>query len=301
MRITNSIIATAQWDGLAANMAALMKAQSQVSSGKRLQAASDDPLAATQIMSSGSALRALDQYKTNVQAASSRIAQEDAVLSQIGDLVTRAKELGLQEGGSTSTDATRSVANAEVQQIFGAIVSLGNTKFGNEYLFGGAQSQTEPFAATGTGATLDYTTTTPQGGRSIVTGDGQTMAIAHDGKQLLLDSGVLDAVKQLSRSLDPASPTYGQAGITASLTSIDTAFNNVQSLVGDVGAKGKELDSTQQNLDAYKTNLTTFKSNLEDIDVEKAVTDLTSRQLAYQAAMLATSKVMGLTLSDYLK
>jgi flagellar hook-associated protein 3 FlgL len=301
MRITNSIIATSQWNGLAANMAALMKAQAQVSSGNRLQAASDDPLAATQIMSSSSSLRALDQYKTNVQAASSRIAQEDAVLSQIGDLVTRAKELGLQEGGSTSTDATRSVANAEVQQIFGQIVSLGNTKFGNEYLFGGAQSQTEPFAATGAGATLDYTTTTPQGGRSITVGDGQTMAIAHDGKQLLLDSGVLDAIKQLSRSLDPASPTYGQAGIGASLTSIDTAFNNVQSLVGDLGAKGKELDSTQQNLYAYKTNHTTFKSNLSDIDVEQAVTDLTSRQLAYQAAMLATSKVMGLTLSDYLK
>jgi len=282
-------------------MAALLKAQAQVSSGKRMQAPSDDPLAATQVMSSGSSLRALDQYRSNVQAASSRIAQEDAVLQQIGDLVTRAKEIGLSEGGSTASDATRATANAEVQQIFGEIVSLGNTKFGDEYLFGGAQSQTEPFAATGSGATLDYTTTTPQGGRSINVGDGQTMAVAHDGKQLLLDSGVLDAVKQLSRSLDPASPTYGRAGIAASLTSIDSSFDAVQSLVGDVGAKGKELDSTQQNLAAYKTNLTTFKSNLEDIDIEQAVTELTNRQVAYQAAMLATSKVMGLTLSDYLR
>ena len=44
-----------------------------------------------------------------------------------------------------------------------------------------------------------------------------------------------------------------------------------------------------------------LKSDVEEVDVEEAVTELVSRQTAYQAAMLATSRVMGLTLADYLR
>ncbi|HEY9227219.1 MAG TPA: flagellin, partial [Gemmatimonadaceae bacterium] len=276
-------------------------ASARVTSGKQMLAASDNPAGAMQVMTSDSSLRALDQYRTNVQRAGSRISIEDDVLQQIGDLLTRAKELGVQQIGSTANQATRATANAEVQELFKEIIALGNTKFGNEYMFGGDQSQTTPFSWNGVGATLDFTSTTPQGTRTVEIADGQTMSVALDGKALLLDSGVLDAVKALSRALDPASTTYGQDGIGAAMQNLDAAFDAVQSLVGDVGAKGKRIESTQANLDAYKTNLTTFKSSLQDIDLEQAVTELTNRQVAYQAAMLATTKVMGLTLTDYLR
>ena len=301
MRITNNMMAQAQLDGLSLNMTALMQAQMQVSSGNRLQAASDDPAAATQIVATNSSLASLDQYLTNVQRASSRVSSEDGVLQQINDILTRAKQLGVQQATATATDQTRLGAAAEVNALFQQVVSLGNTKFGDEYLFGGDQSQNAPFTATGSGATLDYTAAATQGARSINTGDGQTIQISHTGKQLLQDTGVLDAMKQLAHSLDPASSTYGQDGIGNAMNAVDAALTSIQSVVGDVGATAQRLDVTQQNLDAYKTNLTTFKSNLSDVDVEQAVTELTNRQMAYQAAMLATSKVMGLTLTDYLK
>lgn len=301
MRITSNMITRSQIDGMANNLAALDRAQARVTTGHRLLQASDDPTAATQIMASGTSLRALDQYRTNVQRASSRVDMEDSVLQQIGDLVTRAKELGLQQGGDTATPQTRKIAGAEVDQLMKQIVTLGNTKFGDEYLFGGEQSTTPPFSTTGSGATLDFTSTSPSGSRTIQIGDGQSMQIAHDGSQLLLSTGVLDAIKQLGRALDSTSPSYGSTGIAGALSSLDGAFDSLQSVVGDVGAQSKQLDMAKQNIDAYKTNLTTFKSNLEDVDVETAVTELTSRQMAYQAAMLSTTKVMGLTLTDYLR
>jgi flagellar hook-associated protein 3 FlgL len=291
----------AQFDGLSAAMAALEKAQSQVTSGKRLQQASDDPTAAMRVMNTDSSLAALDQYRSNVQLASNRINIEDSSLQQLGDLITRAKELGLAQASGTADSSTRSVANAEVQQLFTQAISIGNTQFGNEYIFGGAQSQTVPFTSSGSGATLNWASTNPQGTRQVAIGDGQTIAASLDGSQLLITSGVLDSIKALSVALDPTSPTYGQAGISAAMNQLDAAFNSIQSLVGDVGARGKQLDTTQQNLVAYKSNLTTFKSDLEDVDVEQAVTELTNRQMAYQAAMLATTKVMGLTLTDYLR
>jgi len=301
MRITNNMILAQQLAGTQSNMTALMKAQEQLTLGKRITEASDDPTGSINVMSSNTSLRALEQYKTNVQRASSRVSTEDSVLQQVTDLLSRVKELGVAQGTATANDSTRSVANAEVNQIFQQLVNLGNTKFGNEYLFGGNQSLTAPFATSGSGATLAYTTTGATGQRSVAIGDGQSIAATHNGQQLFVDTGVLDAVKNLSQALDPASSAYGQGGITTALSGIDSALDSVQTMVGDTGARANTLDSAGQNLDALKTNLSTFKSNIEDVDMEQAMTELTSRQLAYQAALVATSKVDSLNLTDYLR
>ena len=63
---------------------------------------------------------------------------------------------------------------------------------------------------------------------------------------------------------------------------------------------GNDLPGIQAALGALDTQLRTFKSVVEDADMEKAVTELVARQIAYQAAMLATSRVMSLNLADYL-
>jgi flagellar hook-associated protein 3 FlgL len=301
MRITSNMISAQQMTSLQSNMKLLQDSQQRVTTGKSFNVASENPTAATKVMAASSSLQALEQYRTNVQRASSRVNVEDATLQQLGDLITRARELGVSQEGDTATDATRATTNAEVQQIFSQIAELGNTKYGNEYLFGGEQSTTEPFATSGAGATIDYSSTNPQGQRQIGIGDGQTVAPTHDGKQVFLDTGVFDAIKALARSLDTASPTYGQAGIGAALTTIDTAYTALQSVVGDTGAQANRLSSATQNLDALKTSLTTYKSDLEDVDIETAMTELTNRQVAYQAALLATSKVSSLSLTDYLK
>jgi flagellar hook-associated protein 3 FlgL len=301
MRITNNMMASQQLAGLQTNMLLMQKAQQQVTTGKRINQPSDDPSATMSIMRSGSSLRALDQYRTSITTAQSRLGIEDASLQQLGDLMSRAKVLAVQASGDTATANTRALANSEVQEIYQDVVAIGNTKYGTEYLFGGQQNTVPPFTATGSGATLDYTTTNPQGQRAIGIGDGQTLTPNHNGKQILIDTGVLDSLKALSASLDSTSPTYGSAGIADAMNKIDSASTSVQAVVGDTGAVANRLDSAGSNLDALKLNLTTFKSNLEDVDVETAMTDLTNRQVAYQAAMLATSKVMGLTLTDYLK
>ncbi len=168
-------------------------------------------------------------------------------------------------------------------------------------MFGGDQNTTAPFGSTGAGATIDYTSTNPQGQRSIAIAPGQSIASTHDGTQVFVSSGVLDSVKQLARSLDPASATYGQTGTSDALNSVDSALNSLQTLIGETGANENELSTTTQNLAALKTNVTTFQSDLQGVDIEQAMTELTTRQTAYQAAMLAMSKVSDLTLTNYLK
>lgn len=287
------MIVARQLAGIQTNLDAIDRAQTQVSSGKRLTAASDDPAAANNIMSADSLLRALDTYKTNVQRASDRVATEDTTLQQVGDLLVRAQEIAVQQGSSTATAQTRAGAKAEVQGLLESAVQLGNTKFGNEFLFGGDTSTTTPFSVSG----MTYTTTNPSGGRTIAIDSGETMNISHDGTQVFVSTGVLSAIKQLGDALT----NNDQSAVQTSLSSLQSVFANVQGIVGDVGARGNQLSMTSSAIDAQKNTLTTAKSNIEDVDSATAITELTTRQTAYQAALLAVSKSTGLTLADYLK
>jgi flagellar hook-associated protein 3 FlgL len=72
-------------------------------------------------------------------------------------------------------------------------------------------------------------------------------------------------------------------------------------LLGDVGAVARQLEIATANTDALDNALQTFTSDLRDVDLEKAATELITRQTAYQSALLATSRIIGLSLADYIR
>lgn len=300
MRITNNLLVRRQLAGLQSNAQSLEKAQQRVTTGLKLSKMSDDPASGGTVMASASGLRAIEQYRRNVSGAQSRIDAQDQVLQQITNALTRAKELGLSQGGDNASDETRAVANKELEEIFRHVVALGGTMFGDEYLFGGETADTQPFAATGTGGTLDFAQTGGTGSRQVEIGKGQRFTATHDGTQVFVDSGVLAALRDLTVATAPGTATPA-ASVRTALSTLDHAFAEVQALVGETGARANSLQMAASNLDAFEGGLKALKSDLEDVDFEAAVTELVTRQTAYQAAMLASSKVLSLNLSDYLR
>jgi flagellar hook-associated protein 3 FlgL len=297
MRITNNMVLRNSLSGLQTNQAAVQKLQAQIASGVTISTASDDPTAASQVMGASSSLGAIDQYKRNIDSATARSASEESALNQINDLMTRAKELAVSAGSDTMTPEGRKTSSAEMEQIVQSAVAIGNTQFGGEYIFGGDNSTAAPFATTGTGATLNFTSTSPSGTRSVQISAGQNLVPTHDGQQAFVDSGIFASLRDMSVAMNSGS----QSAVTSSMPSLDTAFTGLQQLIGESGARTNSLQVATQNLSALKINLTTYKSSLQEIDIESAVTQLVQKQTSYQAAMMATSKVLGMTLADYLK
>jgi flagellar hook-associated protein 3 FlgL len=291
------MIVQSQLSGLQSNLAAIDKVQNQVSSGNNYQEASDNPTANNDIMTSASALRALTQYQQNVSSATDRVNTEDSTLQQLTTLLTSAQQLAVQQGSANADPSTRQAAAADAAGLLQSAAQLGNTKFGDQYLFGGTQSEAAPFSVSGSGGSLSYSYTGSIGGQSIQVGAGETMTVTHDGSQVFVGTGVMDALQNLATSL----ANGDVAGINSASAAITDAVNNVQGVVGDVGARETELQTTSSNLSAYQSNLTNLKSNLQNVDVESAVTNLVAQQNAYQAAMLATSKVLSMSLTDYLQ
>jgi flagellar hook-associated protein 3 FlgL len=207
--------------------------------------------------------------------------------------VTRASSIATQQGTSTSNAANRLAAKQEVDNLLNFATSLGNTQYQGTYLFGGDNVTSAPV----TSSPPFYDVAAPSGTHTTEISTGQLFKSNHNAKELLLDTGTLQALKDLSTALG----NNDVAGIGTALKSLNSSQAGIQSLVGDLGARENQLQVTGANITALQANLNTFKSNLSNVDQEKAITDLVTRQTAYQSAMLATSRVLGMTLTDYLK
>ena len=300
MRITNNITTQNALRTMQHGQRQIAIASDRVTSGLRFQRASEDPTAASQVMRSAGSLRALQQYQRTVESATARTAAEEGVLDQLGTLLTRANELAASQATGTANAQTRRIVKAEVDQLLRTAVSLGNTRHGDAYLFGGAQAAVAPFAIDETDPDdLGFTATGSPGAHRVEIASGQLLSTTHDGTEVFgtTTQGPLAALRDLSRAL--AADDQDAIGLAGERLS--AALTDVQTLVGDLGARANQLQITSANLGALEITLTTFKSDLQEVDFEQAVTELVGRQTAFQAAMLATSRVMGMNLTDYLR
>jgi flagellar hook-associated protein 3 FlgL len=301
MRVTNALITQRTVNDFNSARELLDVAQLKVTTGHKFQTASEDPTAAIGVMQNDSQQRAITQYRTNIGTANSRVSLEEGTLDQLTSLLTRAKELAVSQATGTATTATRKSASNEANQLLAQAVQLSNTKYGNEYLFGGTNSTAAPFSISTAGPAYAFTVsgTPPVGGRQIEVGAGQTVTANHDGQTVFGDStsGVLKSLQDLAAALAGG----GQAPVTASIDAIDTSMQHAQDLFAETGARANQLQITDSNLSALAHSLAKHTSDLQDIDMETALTELTGRQTAFQAAMLATAKVAGLSLTEYIK
>lgn len=147
MKVTNRLLYSQLVKDLGNNFERLFKLNSQISSGKRVNAPSDDPLGMSNILTYRSELNAVDQYKQTANYANGWISQTDSILEDMQNLMDRASELAIQGASATATADTREGAAEEIKQIRGMMLSHANAKYGNKYLFGGTMTQTQPFLA----------------------------------------------------------------------------------------------------------------------------------------------------------
>ncbi len=292
MRITNGIQQRRAIEGMQLNLQAMDRARQQVTSGKRFTRASEDPAAAAGVLESSSGLRALEQYKRNISSARARLDVEEGTLNELTNLLTRAKELAVGQMGSTASTATRLVTRAEVDELLGFATELGNTRFDGLYLYGGNYADQRPFPPGGPSVTQP-----PAGTFRIEIGSAEFLEANHSGQEIFIDSGVLDALQSLSTGLQNDNDTE----IADAIQKIDAAFARVQDLTGIVGTRSNRLDVSSGNLEALDVNLRTLRSDLQDADLDRSISELVNRQVAYQAALAANARIFDTTLTDYLR
>ena len=136
---------------LDANQLQMDQLETEISSGYQFQLPSQNPQAALQVEGIQSMLERYVQTQTNIGAAQSSLSQTDSTLSSVSSLLTSIQSAALSVTGSTTSAAQRQAVIQQIDQAVQQMVSLGNTTFNGQQLFGGTNTTTPPFSMNAAG------------------------------------------------------------------------------------------------------------------------------------------------------
>jgi len=145
-----------QWlNGFNERQVELLDIQRQVSTGRRLATAADDPAGAAQVVLLEQGLARLDNYSANAETARRRLSLTEGALDDTTNILNRVRELAVQAGGGTQTPESRASIANEARELLRNLLDVANSQDGEgRYLFGGNRVKAMPFAASG--STFSY-------------------------------------------------------------------------------------------------------------------------------------------------
>jgi flagellar hook-associated protein 3 FlgL len=215
MRISTANSFDSGIDTLARRQAEMNNLQDQLTTGKRVNRASDDPTAAARAERAMAAVGRSDTSQRAVDASKVLMTQTESNLGDADTLLQRARELMVSAGNATYGDSERgSIAN-ELQSLRDQLMSIANQSDGaGTYLFGGQGATQKPFVDTPGGVQYVAATgqTLTENGTALpLTTDGQaTWLQARTGNGVFVTSaapGVLNATIDNGQVSDPSALT----------------------------------------------------------------------------------------------
>ncbi len=127
--------------------AELAELQQTAATGVRLRRASDAPAEAFRLLGLRTESKTLTTYTENIERISDSLEVASSVLTQMGDVVARARELLTQGTSGTYSAADRQPIAQEIDGLIESLLSFANTRHGGRYLFGGSSTRTAPYVA----------------------------------------------------------------------------------------------------------------------------------------------------------
>ena len=273
--------------GLQQALGRTQQLQAELSSGKRVSRASDDPAAADTSMKLRSEAAADDQYMRNADSAGTYLNATDSALQSLADRLQRVRELLVNSANGGGSDSAAALSS-EAGEIHDDVVSLYNTRVLDRPLFGGTVAGPDAIDSTGTYVGDDQPIYARVSKNTTVRVDTTGTSVGADTVPALIAKVATDLV---------SSPANRQSNID----SIDAALKQVTTALSDNGARTELVTNTRAGVASSRQDLSQQISDNEDADLPETIMNLQSQQIAYQSALGAASKVLTQSLVDYLR
>ena len=300
MRLSTSQIFQQAVTAMLNKQADLAKTQQQLATGKQILAPSDDPAAATRILDLNQVIETTSQYQRNSDYAETRLSLEETVLTDVGDVLQRIRELSVRANNDTLSAGDRKAIAVEVRINLQGLIQQANSKDANgEYLFAGFKTGTEPFSDTGGG---NFVYAGDQGQRSLQVGARSQVAVGDSGADVFMqvDDGAGGTGNMFAVLNDFAVDLEANNPSTTTLTRLDSAIDSVLNTRASIGARMNSIEGQRNANDSFSLLLQENRSNLQDLDYAEAVSRFEQQMLALEASQQSFVKIQGLSLFNYL-
>lgn len=130
---------------------------------------------------------------------------------------------------------------------------------------------------------------------AVKIGQAATIEVGSDGGSIF--SGIFATLSNIAKDLQ----SNNTSGISSALDILETNSNEISNKISNIGSKMVRMEIKENILMDLTLANTKRLSLLEDADITEAIIELKSKELAYQAALASSARVMELSLVDYIR
>jgi flagellin-like hook-associated protein FlgL len=322
MRITQKNLTRSYLSGLNRNISQLSKSNERLSSGKRINKVSDNVTDAQKALKVRNQLRNNEQFVRNIQSIQNEISAQESSAMQMNEILIDVKELLVKAGSGVNSDSDKLIIANEISQLNKSILQLVNVKTSDRYTFSGLNNEV-PIQVDASGNVLFNGVNVDD----ILETDLDNDSIFIDiGIGLKFDTQVdQSSVVQLNTSAIHLLG-YGKNGngtpnnlvsllnkvvsdlkvgdvsqISEYQKQLSKSVDRVLVQVTDIGTRYAYLENSISRLENEKLNLTDQQNHLESIDYEEETILNKSYDMAYQISLQLGSKVLPLSIFDFMR
>jgi len=257
------------------NQAEITKDMEKLSSGQRINRASDDASGLAVSEKMRSQIRGLNQAGQNIQNGISFIQTTEGYLQESQDIVHRVRELAVQASNGIYTANDRQMIQVEVSQLVDEINRVSShAQFNTLNMLTGAFAKDTP---DGKVMQIQVGANTDQNKRIYI---GTMTAVA---------LGLQTNGAQGPQTLSLASPDQSNLAIAK----LDSALDRISKQRADLGAYQNRFELAYKGVAVASENMTASESRIRDVDMANQMVNYTKNQVLSQAgnAMLAQANV----------
>ena len=272
LRINQNTMAATAHRNLSISDGMLNRSMERLSSGFRINRASDDAAGLAKSERLRADIRGLNQAVRNAQDGVSFVQTAEGALDEVTSILQRINELAVSAANTATGDGA--AEQAEVTQLLAQIDSIGSsTKFAGIPVFG----------ASGVSFQIGATSTD----LIAITTSALSSSSLSDGVGSAVDLSTIDLANAAAAAID----------------TVRSAIEEINSYRADLGATQNRLEHTIANLNVTTENLQSSESRIRDLDIAAEMVQFTRHQIMVQAgtAMLAQANLIPQTVLQLLR
>lgn len=276
----------------------MQRAERQISSGLRVQTASDAPEQVLQILRLQTRIEANTQVQTNLTRVQTQVNTAEAAMREAVAIVERARVLAAQN--ATTGAINRKGMAIEVRHLHDRLIALSGVTAEGQFVFGGDAATTPPYIADSTQPNgVQFTGSSTVSSSLVMDENHVTFAVSKTATELF-DAAAPDSTFGALNELVTALTNDSETDVNAALPKIEAALDHLNRQLTFYGNAQNRVTAA---FEAAKRNSVTLNKDLAELretDITAAILDLNNAKLHHDTALSARASARKSTLFDYM-
>ena len=274
----------------------------QISAGTKMMSPADDPVAAARALAVQQSSSTNDQYTKNRLNLSNVQGVTDGTLSSMVDALQSIQSQVVGAGNGVLSDSDRTSIASALQGQYDQLLALANSTDGaGHYLFSGLQTSTPPYAANASGV---MTYNGDANTQMVQVDTSRTMAITTPGSSLFPGGNAANVFANLQAAIADLKISGSTQTHTAALNlvgqSLSDTLTSIYTVQSRVGTNMAEIDKINTLGQDKQLQYAQTLKDLQDLDYNKALSDLSRQQTVLTAAQKSFQQISQLSLFNYI-